>query len=109
MSYKLTKQSVRYGFGNTSAPVLIGDGGSGPWDRNSILPQTADSTASAYVWRALLSEPLRSDPDLEVDGDADKVAFCWEYLTERTPREVFEFAEMYCRLKKRGIKIPSLV
>lgn len=107
--YKLTKQNIRYGYGNTTAPVLIGDGGSGPWDRNSILPQTAGSTASGFVWRHLLDEPLRSDPGLEVDPGADKVAFCWEYLMERTPREVLEFAEMFHRMKIKGIKLPSLI
>ncbi|SRR5216684_1305852 len=107
MSYRLTKQHFFYGAGNTHMPVLIGDRDSGPYDQNAVLPFSNNSTASGFVWRHLLGEQLASDPALACDDGADLHAYAWEFLTWRTPREVFEFAEMFHRLKTRKIKIPQ--
>ena len=105
--YKLTKRHVRYT--NQSAPVLIRDADSGPYDRNCRLPFTNDSIASAFVQRHLLGETLPTDPSLKADENASLETYAWEFLTERTAREVLDFAEMYHRLLVRGVKIPELV
>ncbi len=104
--YKLTKQHFSYGAGGEHVPVLICGSDTGPFDRNCRLPFTHDSLASAFVWRHLLGETLPTDPALACDDGADLATYCWEYLTWRTPAETIRFAEMYHKLKKRGIKIP---
>lgn len=81
--YKLTKQNIRYGVGGYGAPVLIRDTDSGPYDRNSILPFTANSTAFAFVDRHYRGKTLASDPGLTVDQGADFKEYCSEYLTAR--------------------------
>ncbi len=105
--YKLSKNHFSYHAGH--APVLVSDdGASGPYDKNCELAFASNSTASAYVQRVMLGEPLPGDPSLSVDKGANLQAYCWEYLTFGTPGEVFEFAEFYHKLKTRGIKIPDL-
>ena len=88
-----------------NVPVLMCDQ-AGPFDRNCELP-FINGSAAAFVWRHLLKEQLPTDPGLSCDPGANLPTVCWQYLTYGTTREVFEFAQMYYRLKRKGIKIPD--
>jgi hypothetical protein len=107
MSYKLTKNW--HVMQRKDTPVLIGDGYSGPYDRNARLERANGSTAADFIMRHRLGELKKGDPELSCDEGADLQAYCWQYLTDLVPPEMFRFAEFYHQLKKKGIKIPELV
>lgn len=77
----------------------------GPFDRNAILDR--GSTAREIVMRALAKDSLPTDPQIDVDEGADRDLYLWEYVTFGVPIETLQFAELYHKLKTRGVKLPE--
>src|SRR6266496_104442 len=104
-SYKLTKHRVSR---NKDVPILMDhELCSGPYDRNSILD--GGSSAREIVMRALTKDSLPTDPHIDVDEGADRDLYLWQFVSFGVPRETLAFAETYCRLKERGVKLPPPV
>jgi hypothetical protein len=105
--FRLT--TTHYRCHDKNVPILTSsDGVLGPFSLNDRLPQNNGSTVAEFIMRCMLNEPLATDPPLEVDEGADKVAYCWRYLDQKTSDETRRYAEMYHKLKARKIKIPEL-
>jgi hypothetical protein len=105
-SYRLTKNHVACR--NRNLPVLLdAELCAGPFRSNT--PLEGGSTARDIAMRALTKDSLPDDPHIDVDEGADRTLYLWQFVSFGMPVETIQFAEMYHKLKTRGVKLPSPV